>query len=162
MITAARLAGKLAAHAVWCVSDGATLTPMYGCAREGQAMQMTRLAFGDLAAAVAEGRRMLESASGDPDDAVFVFDARLTLGERKVDALVLELRAYFAPDARATLAVPYTPPSSGRFLVHKPKLLEWQGCDDFDIDATFDAFWQGVDSHEQGAKIWNAAIDQSF
>ena len=46
------------------------------------------------------------------------------------------------------LAVPYTPRTSGRFAVHKPKLVEWHKCDDFDMDAAFEAFFRGVDSHE--------------
>jgi hypothetical protein len=47
--------------------------------------------------------------------------------------------------------VPYTPVKSGAFRVHKPKLVEWHDCDDFDMDAAFAGFFRGVDSHADGA-----------
>lgn len=50
---------------------------------------------------------------------------------------------------------------SPRFRVHKPKLLEWSHCEDFDQRSALDAFFRGVDAHEQGAAGWNAALDQS-
>ncbi|MCZ7681282.1 MAG: hypothetical protein M5U28_21845 [Sandaracinaceae bacterium] len=135
---------------------------MYGCAREGEAMQMTRLAFGDLAAAVAEGRRMLESASGDPTTR----SSSSTPASRSASARWTPSCSSCAPTSRRARArrwpCPTRRPPRGASSCTSSKLLEWQGCDDFDIDATFDAFWQGVDSHEQGAKIWNAAIDESF
>jgi len=59
------------------------------------------------------------------------------------------------------IAVPYTPKTSGRFLVHKPKLLAWENCDDFDVNAAFHSFFEGVDEHEQGSKIWNECLDES-
>ena len=105
MITASELAGFFAAHAIWSVSDGATLIPM----------------------------------------------------------LAYTVRAYFAPTSTVILAVPYTPKGdeSPRFRVHKPKLLEWSHCEDFDQRRALDAFFRGVDAHEQGAAVWNAALDQS-
>jgi hypothetical protein len=71
------------------------------------------------------------------------------------------LRSYGFPRAKAALAVPYTPASTGQFRVHKPKLVEWHECDDFDTHAAIEAFFRGVDSHEKGAAVWNAALDQS-
>jgi hypothetical protein len=57
--------------------------------------------------------------------------------------------------------VPYTPRGSGPFRVHKPKLVEWHECEGFDLDAAFEAFFQGVAAHEEGAKVWDAALDES-
>lgn len=45
--------------------------------------------------------------------------------------------------------------------VNKPKLLQWERCDGFDLDAALDAFFRGVASHEKGAEVWNAALDES-
>jgi hypothetical protein len=92
---------------------------------------------------------------------VLAYDGRITVGAGKLDAIILEMRSYGFPGARAVIAVPYTPASSGRFRVHKPKLVEWHECDDFDMDAALQAFFRGVDSHEQGAKAWSAALDES-
>lgn len=71
------------------------------------------------------------------------------------------MRAYFSPDSEAVMAVPYTPKQSGKFRVHKPKLLGWKNCDDFDMNAALQSFFEGVDGHEKGAKIWNDCLDES-
>jgi hypothetical protein len=39
--------------------------------------------------------------------------------------------------------------------------LQWEGCEDFDINAAFESFFHGVSAHEQGAKVWDAALDES-
>ena len=111
--------------------------------------------------AVDLGRRRLDDNPLDANDGVLLLDGRITLEGGKLDAIISEMRSYGFPWAKAMIAVPYTPRSSGRFRVHKPKLLEWEGCEDFDVDAAFDAFFRGVDAHEQGAKVWTAALDES-
>jgi hypothetical protein len=160
MITASGLAGFIAAHAIWCVSDADGLIPMLAFAHDGK-RNLERLAFDDAAAAIEHGRTRLEDDPLSADDGVLAYDGRITVESGKLDAIILEMRSYGFPHAKAAIAVPYTPASSGRFRVHKPKLVEWHECDDFDLDAAFEAFFRGVDAHEQGAKAWNAAIDQS-
>jgi hypothetical protein len=115
----------------------------------------------DLEASVAYGREKLASNEMAASDAVLLYDGRIPIGKEKVDAIFIEVRAYLSPDSEAILAVPYTPKSSGRFRVHKPKLLAWNNCEDFDRNAALQSFFEGVDSHEQGAKIWNDCLDQS-
>jgi len=92
---------------------------------------------------------------------VLAYDGRITAGGGNLDAIILEMRPYGFPWAKAAIAVPYTPASSGRFRVHRPKLVEGERCEDFDMDAAFGAFFRGVDSHEQGARVWDAALDES-
>ncbi len=163
MITAHNLAGYFAAHAIWCVSEleGEPLIPMLAFTGASGERQLQRLVSHDLAGAVATGQAQLASNEMGAADAVLVYDGRITVGEEKLDAIILELRAYVAPEARAVMAVPYTPGGAGSFLVHKPKILEWQRCEDFDLDVALQAFWQGVDSHERGGKIWSEHLDQS-
>ena len=76
----------------------------------------------------------------------------VTVEGGKLDAVILEMRSYAFPWAKAVPAAPYMPRGSGRFAVHKPKLVEWHECDDFDMDAAFEAFFRGVDSHEPGPR----------
>ncbi|MBX9669070.1 MAG: hypothetical protein K2X93_15705 [Candidatus Obscuribacterales bacterium] len=38
--------------------------------------------------------------------------------------------------------------------------FEWNNCDDFDLDAVFQSFFEGVDSHKDGSKIWNECLDE--
>lgn len=154
MLTAARLAGSIAAHAIWCVSDNDGLVPMVAFTTEDGERKLERLVDGDAAAAVEHGRKRLEDDPLSANDGALAYDGYITVDGRKLDAIILEMRCYAFPDAKAAIAVPYTPASSGRFLVHKPKLLLWEACEDFDVDAAFAAFFDGVESHEQGAKIW--------
>ena len=161
MIAAAELAGVFAAHAIWSVSDGESFHPMLAYTTETGERRMDRIINDDLPAAVEHGRQKLLSNPMDANDAVLVFDGRIPVGREKLDAVIVELRAYFSPSSEAVIAVPYTPRSAGRFLVHKPKLLVWKDCEDFDQGAAFEAFFAGVAGHEKGAKIWNDALDES-
>ena len=161
MIPAFRLAGFFAAHAIWCVSDGETLTPMLARVGEDGTRSMDRLVMNDLAAAVASGRRSLDLNDADANDAALVYDGRIPLGTDKIDAIIIEIRAYFSPQSEAVIAVPYAPKSSGRFRVHKPKLLQWKNCDDFDMNAVLGSFFEGVAEHEKGSSLWNASLDES-
>jgi hypothetical protein len=161
MITASELAGFIAAHAVWCVSEADGLIPMVAFTTEDGQRKLERLVFDDAAAAVEHGRKRLEDDPFSANDGVLAYDGRISVEGGKLDAIILEMRSYGFPWAKAAIAVPYTPASSGRFRVHKPKLVEWHECDDFDMDAAFGAFFRGVDSHEEGAKVWNAALDES-
>src|SRR5262249_14915037 len=147
------------AHAIWCVSDADGLTPMLAFATGDGQRKLERLAFDDAEAAVEHGRRRLDENPSSADDGVLAYDGRITSGGGKLDAVILEMRSYGSPAARAAIAVPYTPHRSGRFWVHKPKLVEWRECEDFDLDAALEAFFRGVAAHERGAKVWNAALD---
>ena len=162
MITALKLAGSLAAHAIWSVSDGEILVPILGFTDQDDKRVMNRLVSPDLAEAVQRGQEQLRDNPMDANDAVLLYDGRITLDGRKLDAIIVEVRAYFAPGAEAVQAVPYTPKASGAFRVHRPKLLVWKGCEDFDMDQALQAFWDGVSSHEQAAKVWTNALDESI
>jgi hypothetical protein len=159
MLKASELGGFFAAHAIWSVSDGAMLIPMLAFAKGGN-RQMIRL-VGENKGMVDEGRKQLDGNLMTADDAVLLYDGYLTVGGEKLDTIFIEIRAYAMPSARMMMGVPYTPPSSGKFRVHKPKLIEWTDCDGVDQRAAFNAFFAGVDSHEQGVAVWNAALDQS-
>jgi hypothetical protein len=161
MITASELAGFIAAHAIWCVSDADGLVPMVAFTTEDGQRKLERLVVEDVGAAVEHGRRRLEDDPFSANDGVLAYDGRITVEGSKLDAILLEMRSYGFPWAKATIAVPYTPRSSGRFRVHKPKLVEWHECAGFDLDAAFEAFFQGVAAHEQGAKVWDVALDES-
>src|SRR4051812_30394132 len=157
MITASELAGFIAAHAVWCVSDGDSLVPMVAFTTgEGQ-RNLERLVHQDAGAAVEHGRQRLEDDPLDADDGVLAYDGRIAVADGKLDAIILEMRSYGFPWAGATVAVPYTPRGSGRFRVREPILVEWHDCEDFDRDAAHQAFFRGVAAHEMGSRVWEAA-----
>ena len=161
MITASELAGMFAAHAVWCVSDGDTLIPMLVYTNEDDEHQMERLAHDDLGAAVEHGKKKLASNEMDANDAALIYDGHIPVDDEKRDALIIEMRAYFSPDSEAVIAIPYTPKVSGHFRVHKPKLLAWENCEDFDMNQAFESFFKGVSGHEKGSAIWEQCLDES-
>jgi hypothetical protein len=161
MITASELAGFFAAHTVWCLSDADTFDPVVAFTTGDGKRQMQRLIGYEAQAAVELGRLQLADNPMDADDGALLFDGRISGPGGKLDAIIIEMRCYGFPGAEATIAVPYTPRGAGRFRVHRPKLLRWHDCDDFDIDAAFEAFFRGVAAHEEGAKVWAEALDES-
>lgn len=163
MIVAFNLAGFFAAHAIWSISDRESLVPMFAHINEDGEKQLQRLVVGgDLEKSVAFGKNMLEANEDDATDAVLVYDGRIPIDGQTVDAVIIEIRSYFSPGSEATMAVPYALPASGPLRVFKPKLLQWEECEDFDIDHAVQSFFDGVDAHENGAAIWNKALDQSM
>jgi hypothetical protein len=161
MITASELAGFIAAHAVWCLSDADSLIPMLAFTTQDGQRVLERLVGEDLQAAVEYGRQRLDDDPLGANDGVLAYDGRIQVTGGKQDAVLLEMRFYGFPWAKATIAVPYSPRSTGRFRVHRPELVQWERCEDFDLDPALYAFFRGVATHEQGAKIWDAALDEN-
>ncbi len=161
MITASELAGFFAAHAIWSLSDAESFTPILAYTTEDGQRHLQRLAAPDTESAVEFGRKRLADNPMDANDGVLLFDGRISAPGGKLDAVIVEMRNYGFPRARATIGVPYTPRSTGQFRVHKPKLLKWEACEDFDMGAAFEAFFAGVAAHEQGCKVWDDALDES-
>lgn len=153
MYAAAELAGFFAAHAIWNLSDGMGLTPMYAYVRDGD-RTMERLISDDPARGVESGRRKLEENSVDAEDAVLVYDGRVDFGHGMTDAVVLEMRTYFSFWSLAAFAVPYASAETSRFRAGRAKIVRWEECDDFDLNLVAEAFERGVEGHEEGAAIW--------
>lgn len=153
MYDAAELAGFFAAHAIWNLSDGMELSPMYAYVRDGK-RTMERLISDDCSRSVATGIRKLDENQVDAEDAVLVYDGRIDLGAGMTDAVIVEMRTYFSFWSRATFAVPYLPAQTGRFRVGRAKIARWENCDDFDLNVIADAFDKGVGQHEEGAAVW--------
>jgi hypothetical protein len=103
----------------------------------------------------------LTSNEMDASEAALLYDGRIVLGQEWLDAIIIEMRTYAAPDAVAIMAIPYTPKDAGGFLVHKVKLLEWKNCDGFDRDDAMSAFWEGVLGHKHGLQAWRDCLDES-
>jgi len=106
MLTASHLAGFLGAHAIWSVSDGETIVLMLGYTDHDDKRILNRLAGPELGASVAHGKEQLGANPTDANDAVLLYDGGITLGETKLDAIIIEIRAYFPPQSEVTLAIP--------------------------------------------------------
>lgn len=162
MILCFELAGFVAAHEMQTVAKGAVPIPLVAYTTEDGGRKMIRLAIEDTAEVLALGREKLDAMPVDAEDMVFLYDARLpTRQGPMVDAVVLELRTGFMPWARASVAVPYSPPSTGQFTIHRPILLEWKDCDDFDKSTALKAFFSGISAHTEGARLWRQSSQRN-
>lgn len=155
MITASELAGYFAAHALWSLSDAETFHPILAYTTEDDAKHMERIITPTAEEAVEYGRKQLDHSDKDPTDIVLLYDGRVT-GDEPRDAVIIELRCYAFPWAKATYGVPYAPKASGRFAVFRPVVLRWEDCADFDLDRAFERFFAGADAHETGGALWRA------
>ncbi|WP_078119464.1 hypothetical protein [Thiosocius teredinicola] len=163
MINAAILAGYLAAHAVWSVSDGETLIPIYGYLSGKGERVVERLAYHRLEQGVAARQERLNINLNGYSAAVLVFDGRINLDAGKKDALIVEFRSYGDTPGFVVVAVPYTPLSDHTdFAVHRPKVLDMSEHLRSDIHNLLDSFFTGVDQHAKAAKIWSAHLDESM
>jgi len=158
----ARLAGFFAAHGIWSVADGGTLTPLMGYEQADGSRGLDRFAADDTAEAVRAGQDALRANQRGSVRAVLVTDAYIQLDVGRTDALIVEGVEYGPARQSMTMAIPYRPQSSPHgFAVYRPKFVEVIGVNEPDYGAFADAFFVGVDSHEQAAAVWNAHLDQT-
>ncbi|MFE9690248.1 hypothetical protein [Micromonospora sp. NPDC005806] len=158
----AQLAGFVAAHGIWCVSDGETLTPLLGYEQPDGSRGMERFVADDLADGARAGQHALRSNQHGADRAVLVVDGYLHLDTGRTDALIVEAVDH-AGGRSLTLAVPYRPRQSpAGFAVYRPKFIEVADVAELDQRAVAEAFFAGVESHEQAAAVWNDHLDQSL
>jgi hypothetical protein len=154
--------GFFAAHAVWSVSDGEVLVPIYAYVDAQGQRHMERLEADDLAQATADGRSRLENNPYKASYAVLIVDAFITLSSGKTDALLVEGRYYGSGAVDLTMAIPCKPAKDGaKFVVYRPKIYAASTNDQTKLQAIMESFWEGVDTHEKAADVWNRHLDQS-
>jgi hypothetical protein len=152
------MAGFFAAHAIWCVSDGETLTPIVAHPDGDGKRVMNRIQSEDSRTAVALTKESLAGMAKDKGGAVLLYDSFVTLGSWRTDSIMVEI---VADAARMVMAVPYRhSEDKAGFAVFRPKFVE---CSDTgaDYEALSEAFFRGVDSHENGSAVWSKHLDQS-
>jgi hypothetical protein len=160
----ARLAGFFAAHGVYCIAEGETLVPLVGYELGDGSRGLVRFATELLGQGVAEAKEWIETNPEHAARAALVYDGYTMIDARKVDALMIDARI-FGEEASALsllVAVPYRAVEHpGGFRVHPPKLLAFSGRQDAEA-AIAAAFFQGVNQHSEGARVWNAHSDQGL
>lgn len=156
----ARMAGYFAAHAVWSVSDGETLVPMYGYEKPDGKRGLDRFP-GDLQTGAAAVQAALRDNPHGAVHAVSVLDAFIDLPGGRSDALIVEAAGH-TDGFLLRMAIPYRPQDSpGGFAVHRPKFLGVTGAPQEEYQKVAEAFFQGVDAHEKAGPIWAAHLDES-
>jgi hypothetical protein len=157
------LGGFFMAHAVWSICDsGEPLIPLIGFEGAG-GRNLIRFAAEDLTIGVASGRRWIEENPDGAARAAFVFDGFATFEGVRKDALIMTIVEFGPPRRTLEVIVPYRPATApDGFAVHRPKFTAADGFSGEDLAGAGDAFFRGVDAHEQAAAVWNAHLDQSF
>jgi hypothetical protein len=149
VIAAAELAGFVAAHAVWILSDGDMMpvvayTTATGARHmdtfAGEPREMTTRAFQRLAA--------------NPMNAVDAVVAYVEKHETGATAIFVVPYAYAMPKAGVVLIIPFKRDGS-MLLAEKGRLMRCEGIDRTDV---MRAFAKGVASHEKGAAAWKSAM----
>lgn len=159
----AEMAGLLAAHGIWSVSDGAVLIPLLGYEQANGDKVMSRLVHDDLGDAAAAGRAALEANDTHMRRAALVVDGYVHLESGRTDALIVEAVDYEPERRSLVMAVPYRPlDHPGGFAVHRPKILELRGIPHSASPAVAAAFFAGVDGHTEANAVWNAHLDESI
>jgi hypothetical protein len=138
------------------------LTPLLGYEQADGSRGMDRFVADDLGESAQRGQGALQNNEHESARAVLVVDGYVHLDTGRTDALIVEAVDYVCSQS-FKVAVPYRPrQSSTGFAVHRPKFLDVAGVQAPDYVALAQAFFAGVDSHEEAAVIWNDHLDETI
>jgi hypothetical protein len=161
MEQATELAGVFAAHAVWSVSTGETLTTIAAYETADGKRTMKRLVADRNEESVAHGKHWLANNPDHAARAVLIYDGFLTRPGSRTDALIVTARDFMQGDAEVSIAIPYRSATDAKgFAVHRPKFLGFKGPEP-DSQKLAEALWRGIASHSKGAEVWNKHLDES-
>lgn len=157
------MAGFIAAHGIWSVSDGETLIPLV-CQEEQDGQRVVnRVMLDDVGDGARAAQEMVALNEAGARRAVSVVDTYLHLPSGRVDALLVTAVEYEPVRRSVEIAVPYQPADGDQeFAVYRLKLMDLDGVDEADQDELVDAFFDGVESHGEAAPVWQqASVDAS-
>lgn len=161
MHVSAELAGFFAAHAVWSLAEEGKFCPMLAYSTPDSKHSVERMLHPDPLEAVKLAQIKLNNNEMGASHAAIVFAGKVQSGPDKLDAVLSDLRTFANPKAAAAIAIPFFPKSSGKLRIHIPLLVSWIDCDGYSKPEVMQAFFKGVNGHEQGSKTWNEYYDES-
>ncbi len=154
------LAGFVAAHAVWSVSEGETLVPILAFQREDGHQEVRRIEADELQEAVVQGKDWLSKNPEAVSCAVLVYDGVIRLPSGNTDCLMLELSSYTPALQSLSIAVPYRHAQRpGGFGVHRPKFFTGKEDSEY-VRTVGEVFFRGVAQHEKGSALWGDHLDE--
>ena len=148
-----KLAGFALAHAAWSVSKGETLCTM-AFTENGSNRQLFRFEADTIPESVEIGRQHLNDLQAELERWILVFDGYVTLGDEKLDALVMQLWSH-RPETLARIVQPYRPRTRlRRFKVlGNPIFADSAGA--LREDANYQQwFLDGVHEHPKVSELW--------
>lgn len=156
------MSGWFTSHAIWGVSTGETLIPIVGYLKTDGSRPMERLMMGSVEA-MAAGERKISTLDADTLGAVFVKDGLVTLETGKTDALIIDIRFAGKDEKKVQILMPYRHANhADGFAVHRIKVTELEGIEPDALNELTEAYFDGLEAHEQGGELWNASyVDQA-
>lgn len=157
-----KMAGEFASHAIWSVSSGETLIPIVGYLKADGSHFMERLAMGSVQA-VSLGEKKISELDAEMLGAAFIKDGLVTLETGKTDALIIDVRFSENNEKKVQFIIPYRNANHPEgFAVHRLKMTELEGISKDVVDSISNAFFDGLESHKEGGKIWREKyVDQA-
>lgn len=157
----ARLCGFIASHAVWNVSE-APLVPLLAYERDDGNNGITRFSANGLQEAIAHANAWLNKNPESAVRAAAAIDGFFkTASGQEMHALRIEAFQYQPAMATMSVAIPFQPPIAGnKLVVHKLNFIQ-PGTSEADLDELAKHFFDGVEQHPQGAKLWVDHFDAS-
>jgi hypothetical protein len=156
-------AGFAAARVVCCLFDRIPFVPLAFSRRAPDHKTVSVLSGGSPDVIATRGQQWLDANVDHADEAVVAIDGYVTFppGPRR-DAIILDLRAYRDRHLRMRMAIPYRPHHDpAGFAVCRPKFIV-AALEGQDAVAMNRAFFRGVFSHSDGARIWRQCSDESW
>ncbi|AJQ95462.1 hypothetical protein [Gynuella sunshinyii] len=157
-----KMAGKFASHAIWSVSSGETLIPIVGYLKSDGSNFMERLVM-DSIQAISLGEKKISELGTEILGAAFIKDGLITLETGKTDALIIDVRFSENNEQKLQFIIPYRNANhSEGFAVHRLKITKLEGFSEDVVGSISNAFFDGLESHKEGGKIWNEKyVDQA-
>jgi hypothetical protein len=153
------LAGFFTAHAVWTVSlQQGPLAPILVTESEGE-RSLTRFnQEPSMEEAVAKAQGLLDGSQDDADRGIILYDAFVTLDDGRCDAIIVQGQEHVSGLLKVEIIQPYRPPNApGGFAVMQPKVSFPEGQVEH-AEQLIEAFFEGLDSHEEGGPLWSESI----
>jgi len=158
-----KMAGFTASHAISSIVGGEILIPLFGAITKDNDSTLSRIALGESEKAINLGMDRLERNEDGNNGAVFIYDGYANLNNEKVESLIINIKDYGNSNVHFLIAFPYRNASNQKgFAITHPKLLNVTGTDESQIPALMDAFYDGLESHEQGVKVWAECFSEEL
>lgn len=157
MIAAAELAGFLAAHSIWVVSEG-DMDPaiMYVTASGDRLFHRFTGDPGDMEAI---GHRRIRDNPMNAVDAALAFVRHAPDREAEGSAILVEPRAYSMREAQLRIAIRFNR-AGGRFQASPGRVVVSKNCESLDKAEIMRAFTKGAAAHEKGSAVWKRALSR--
>ncbi|MEM8593344.1 MAG: hypothetical protein AAGF06_00810 [Pseudomonadota bacterium] len=150
-----KTAGFFAAHALWSVSDCEGFTPIMGTLNAEGEQTLGRL-VGETKDVLRMAKSIYAKLADNDHGGAFVQDGYANLDTGRIDAVVVNVMFKQDESKRVQFLIPYRRFDHAQgFAVHRVKISDLQGFESDDQQWMIEMFFEGLESHPEGGKIWS-------